>query len=78
LAEQTSFDAVVCDARLLDRDGEPVAAALQRRSGCAGSRFVLSAPTPLDVQALAASFVGATLVARPYDVEALRRLIEGD
>ena len=33
LGEQTTFDAVVCDARLLSRDGTPIAGALQRRLG---------------------------------------------
>ena len=43
LARQTTFDAVVCDARLLSRDGTPIAGALQRLSGCGDARFVLSA-----------------------------------
>jgi len=78
LGEQTTFDAVVCDARLLSRDGTPIAGALQRLSGCAKARFVLSAPSPLETQVLPTTIDGATLVARPYDVEELRRLIEGD
>jgi DNA-binding response OmpR family regulator len=78
LGEQTTFDAVVCDARLLSRDGTPIAGALQRLSGCGKARFVLSAPTPLESQVLPTTIAGATLVARPYDVEELRRLIEGD
>ena len=78
LGEQTTFDAVVCDARLLSRDGTPIAGALQRLNGCANARFVLSAPSPLDSQVLPTTIDGATLVARPYDVEELRRLIEGD
>jgi PAS domain S-box-containing protein len=78
LAGQTTFDAVVCDARLLSRDGTPIAGALKRLSGCANARFVLSAPSPLESQVLPATIDGATLVARPYDVEELRRLIEGD
>lgn len=78
LATQTSFDAVVCDARLLARDGTPIAAALRSTSGCVDARFVLSAPTPLDAQVFPATIDGAAIVARPYDVEELRRLIEGD
>src|SRR5262249_41063339 len=78
LASHTAFDAVVCDARLLDRDGVPVAATLRHMSGCVDARFVLSAPPPLDAHLIPATIDGATLVARPYDVEALRRLIEGD
>jgi DNA-binding response OmpR family regulator len=78
LAAQTSFDAVVCDARLRARDGTPIAAALRATQGCADARFVLSAPSPLDSTALPPTIEGASLVGRPYDVEELRRLIEGD
>jgi two-component system NtrC family sensor kinase len=78
LAEQTSFDAVVCDARLADRDGTPVAAVLRAMRGCVDARFVLSIPTALDAPLVPAAIEGAALVARPYDVEELRRLIEGD
>ncbi|HVX40867.1 MAG TPA: ATP-binding protein [Gemmatimonadaceae bacterium] len=78
LASQTSFDAVVCDARLLGRDGVSVAATLRATSGCAHARFVLSGPEPLDVGALPDGIANAMLVTRPYDVEQLRRLIEGD
>lgn len=78
LGAQTTFDAVVCDARLLSRDGTPIAGALKRLSGCANARFVLSAPSPLESQVLPTMIDGAALVARPYDVEELRRLIEGD
>jgi PAS domain S-box-containing protein len=78
LAAQTTFDAVLCDARLLGRDGTPVAAGLRSTTGCATARFVLSAPGPLDPQMIPATIEGAVLVSRPYDVEELRRLIEGD
>lgn len=80
LAHQTSFDAVVCDARLVGRDGRPVATSLRETPGCATARFVLSAATPLDDARfpLPKTIDGAALVTRPYDVEELRRLIEGD
>ena len=39
LAEQTTFDAVVCDARLIDRDGTPIAAALRALTGCVERAF---------------------------------------
>jgi DNA-binding response OmpR family regulator len=78
LASQTTFDAVVCDARLLGRDGTPVAAALRDLPGCANARFVLSVETTFDSQVLPVEIRGASLVARPYDIEELRRLIEGD
>src|SRR6185503_3807627 len=78
LSEQTTFDAVVCDARLLTRDGTPVATLLRGTSGCAEARFVLSAEAPLEDLRLPTPIEGAAFVARPYDVEELRRLIEGD
>ena len=78
LGSQSVFDAVVCDARLMGRDGRPVAAALRATSGCADARFVLSVPSPLEDQHLPAPVEDAAVVARPYDVEELRRLIEGD
>lgn len=72
LASQSTFDAVVCDAELAIGDGAPVVDVLRAASGCAHARFVLSAdrsPPSLDD--------GIAYVARPYDVEELRRLIEG-
>jgi two-component system cell cycle sensor histidine kinase/response regulator CckA len=78
LAAQTSFDAVVCDARLVGRDGSPIAASLRATRGCAKARFVLSSASPIDTDVLPPSISGSAIVSRPYDVEALRRLIEGD
>jgi PAS domain S-box-containing protein len=78
LAAQTTFDAVVCDARLLGRDGSPIAATLRGTRGCATARFVLSSAGPIDSDILPPSISGSAIVSRPYDVEALRRLIEGD
>jgi CheY-like chemotaxis protein len=72
LASQSTFDAVVCDADLAIADGAAVVDGLRASSGCAHARFVLSAdhsPSPIDD--------GVNYVARPYDVEELRRLIEG-
>jgi CheY-like chemotaxis protein len=78
LAAQTTFDAVLCDARLVGRDDTPIAAALRGTDGCAGARFVLSTPERIDGRLIPATIEGAALVARPYDVEELRRLIEGE
>jgi PAS domain S-box-containing protein len=78
LASQTSFDAVLCDARLMGRDGTPIAVTLRDTSGCTDARFVLSSATALEPHQLPSGFRQATVVTRPYDVEELRRLIEGD
>jgi CheY-like chemotaxis protein len=76
LAGQTSFDAVVCDARLVGRDGVPLAVSLRASSGCERARFVLSASA--EGYQAPAPISEASIVSRPYDVEDLRRLIEGD
>jgi CheY-like chemotaxis protein len=78
LASQTLFDAVLCDALLLGRDGRSIATTLRDTSGCSDARFVLSAASPLEPHQLPAMFRNAAVVTRPYDVEELRRLIEGD
>jgi PAS domain S-box-containing protein len=77
LAGQTSFDAVLCDAALRVRDGRTVATMLRGTPGCSSARFVLSSAGPVDERAPATADADA-YVARPYDVEELRRLIEGD
>jgi PAS domain S-box-containing protein len=75
LAAQSDFDAVLCDADLLSCDGRPLAEVLRASAGCARARFVLATDGALDARS------GSTdmrFVHRPYDVEELRRLIEGD
>jgi DNA-binding response OmpR family regulator len=67
LAGQTTFDAVICSTRLVGRDGVSIAKA----------RFVLAADMP-DLDETPQAIDGTVLVAKPYDVEELRRLIEGD
>ena len=72
LASQSRFDAVVCDADLAVADGVPIVDELRASPGCAHARFVLSAersPPAMDD--------GVAYVVRPYDVDELRRLIEG-
>jgi signal transduction histidine kinase/CheY-like chemotaxis protein len=72
LASQSRFDAVVCDADLAVAGGVPIVDELRASSGCAHARFVLSAersPSAMDD--------GVAYVVRPYDVDELRRLIEG-
>ena len=78
LASHTSFDAILCDARLKLRDGSSVAAALRATSGGANARMVLSAPSDLGSESAVGGIENAISATRPYDVEELRRLIEGD
>jgi PAS domain S-box-containing protein len=72
LASHSTFDAVVCDADLALGDGPLLVDALRSSSGCAHARFVLSAErAPGTIEH------GTAYIVRPYDVEELRRLIEG-
>lgn len=78
LASQTTFDAVVCGARLVDHDGVAIEQILRLTSGCQHARFVLSTPDISESAERRGTVAGSALIARPYDVEELRRLIEGD
>lgn len=78
LASQTPFDAVVCSAGLVGPDGLSIASHLRATSGCERARFVVSAADLSGSSTAGRSIDGATVIARPYDVEELRRLIEGD
>jgi PAS domain S-box-containing protein len=81
IAGQTTFDAVVCSARLAGPDGGAVADVLHKTAGCMQARFVVSVASvssEKESSQTPVSFDGAALVAQPYDVEELRRLIEGD
>ena len=77
IANHTSFDAILCDAQLRLRDGSLVARALRATSGGSRSRMVLSAP-PDASEPIGGTVENAIAATRPYDVEELRRLIEGD
>jgi hypothetical protein len=55
-----------------------IASALRATSGCEHARFVLSAPDAPESTEPPARIDDAAYIARPYDVEELRRLIEGD
>jgi len=53
--------------------------ALRERVGCASARFILASGGALGVtHAAPATLPDAVVVPRPYDVEELRRLIEGE
>jgi PAS domain S-box-containing protein len=78
LANHTAFDAILCDVRLKLRDGTSVARALRATTGGAHSRMVLSAPPDAVADGIGGSIDNAIPATRPYDVEELRRLIEGD
>jgi len=78
LASHTAFDVILCAAHLTLRDGSSVAGALRATPGGARSRIVLSAPSDVGADPIGRSVEDVHVAARPYDVEDLRRLIEGD
>jgi two-component system cell cycle sensor histidine kinase/response regulator CckA len=77
LASRTGFDVILCDAHLKLRDGRSVAEAVRAATN-RQSRLVLSAPPDMDADSIGATIENAITATRPYDVEELRRLIEGD
>jgi PAS domain S-box-containing protein len=78
LASHTTFDAVLCDADLKLRDGSAVGAALRATTGGARARMVLSVSPDAGAELVGSPIENAITATRPYDVEELRRLIEGD
>lgn len=78
LASHSSFDVILCDANVKVRDGSTAATALRATTGGARARLVLSAPADGDAESLREATDNANVATRPYEVEELRRLIEGD
>lgn len=76
LAAHTPFDVVVCDEGMLTRQGVPLCSALRETRGCVGARFVQTIPRAAGAKESDAS--GAAYVTPPLEVDALRRLVEGD
>jgi PAS domain S-box-containing protein len=80
VAERSSFDVVICDLRMPGMDGAEVIRRLKELPSCTSARFILSTgdtATPavrLNIDGLAL----AAVVDKPYEVEALRRIVEGD
>ena len=78
VAERASFDVVICDLRMPGMDGAEVIRRLKEMPTCANARFVLSTgdtATPAvrhRIEGLALS----AIVDKPYEVEALRRIVE--
>lgn len=78
VAERSSFDVVVCDLRMPGMDGAEVIRRLKELPTCARARFILSTgdtATPAVRQRIEGLDVTA-VVDKPYEVEALRRIVE--
>lgn len=74
LAAHTPFDVVVCDDAMLTRQGASLGIALRETRGCVRARFVTTIPRALQPPASGADSANTSQV----DVEALRRVVEGD
>jgi len=80
VAERSSFDVVICDLRMPGLDGAEVIRRLQEMPTCSNARFVLSTgdtATPAVRQRIDGLSLAA-VVDKPYEVEALRRIVEDD
>jgi len=78
VAEQSSFDVVICDLRMPGMDGAEVIRRLQSLPTCTHARFILSTgdtATPAVRQRIDGLPLAA-VVDKPYEVEALRRIVE--
>jgi PAS domain S-box-containing protein len=78
VAQRSSFDVVICDLRMPGMDGAEVIRRLKELPSCATARFVLSTgdtATPA-VRERIEGLSLAAVVDKPYEVEALRRIVE--
>jgi len=80
VAERSSFDVVICDLRMPGMDGAEVIRRLKELPTCSTARFILSTgdtATPAVRQRIDGLTLEA-VVDKPYEVEALRRIVEDD
>jgi PAS domain S-box-containing protein len=80
LAEQSSFDVVICDLRMPGMDGRDVIRRLRLLPSCARTRFVLATgdtSTSLDRLREEGTQIDA-LVTKPYNVDAMLAIVEGN
>ncbi len=78
VAQRSSFDVVICDLRMPGMDGAEVIRRLKELPSCATARFILSTgdtATPAVSQRIEGLALAA-VVDKPYEVEALRRIVE--
>jgi PAS domain S-box-containing protein len=80
IAEQGSFDVVVCDLRMPGLDGSDVIRRMRAMPTCAGARFVISTGDDAD-SASRRRIEGlevAAVVEKPYLIDELRKAVEGE
>jgi len=79
IAEQASFDVVVCDLRMPGLDGSDVIRRMRAMPSCAGARYVVSTgdnATSASRRRIEGLDVAA-VIEKPYQIDELRRAVEG-
>jgi PAS domain S-box-containing protein len=78
VAKRSSFDVVICDLRMPGMDGAEVIRRLKELPTCSGARFVLSTgdTATAAVRQRIEGLGLAAVVDKPYEIEALRRIVE--
>lgn len=77
LAAATDFDAVVCVAELSGVSGAGLLKQLRQAPGCARARMVLASDNP-EAFGRGDPFNDSATISQPYDIEELRRQVEGE
>jgi two-component system, NtrC family, sensor kinase len=79
LAAQSPFDVVVCDLRMPGVDGREVVRRMRMLPGCERTRYVISTGDNVTSSAhdLIEGLDSAAVVEKPYEIERLRRAVEG-
>ncbi len=79
LAAQSAFDVVVCDLRMPGLDGREVVRRMRTLPGGDRTRYVISTGDNISLNAreAIAGLDSATVVEKPYEIEFLRRAVEG-
>jgi len=79
LAAQSPFDVVVCDLRMPGLDGREVVRRMRALPGCADTRYVISTGDNVSLSArdVIQGLDAAAVVEKPYEIELLRRAVEG-
>jgi two-component system, NtrC family, sensor kinase len=79
LAAQSPFDVVVCDLRMPGLDGREVVRRMRAIPGCERTRYVISTGDSVSSNArdAIAGIDAAAVVDKPYEIELLRRAVEG-
>jgi CheY-like chemotaxis protein len=79
LAAQSAFDVVVCDLRMPGLDGREVVRRMRTLPGGDRTRYVISTGdnVSLNAREAIAGLDSATVVEKPYEIEFLRRAVEG-